>query len=60
MAENEERPTGTVTITWSGVFTDDWTTNPHRPNVDFRADPPMSADQLALLLRFVADDVEST
>jgi hypothetical protein len=48
-----------VTIRWSGVFADDWRTNPHRPNFDISCDPGMSKEQLAGLLRFVAEDVEA-
>jgi hypothetical protein len=54
-----DRPNGTVTIRWSGVFADDWRTNPHRPNFDISCDPGMSKEQLAGLLRFVAEDVEA-
>jgi hypothetical protein len=54
-----DRPRGTVTIRWSGVFADDWRTNPHRPNADVLCDPGMSKEQLVRLLRFVAEDVEA-
>jgi len=59
MAENQKRPAGVVTISWSGVFADVWTTNPHQPDFDLHVDPGMSRDQLVRLLRFVADDVEA-
>jgi hypothetical protein len=60
MTEEATRPAGTVTIKWSGVFTDDWRTNPHRPNFECRMDPPMPRKQIVRLLRFVADDFEAS
>jgi hypothetical protein len=61
MSEQPEsdRPRGTVTIRWSGVFAEDWRANPHRPNFDISCDPAMPKEQLVRLLRFVVEDVEA-
>jgi hypothetical protein len=59
MAKRTKRPSGTVTIKWSGVFTDVWETNPQRPTWDLEVDPGMARDQLVRLLRAVADDTEA-